>query len=318
MEKPGHLLQRIELCGSTLWLQYFNRTLYSFNLESREFQRENPPFLSAVDDFFLLPGGRLLVAMEKGDIWVNTSGTWEFLTEIPFSGLSHGNTRTPPPRVTRPGLGMVPLEERTYRMIIREDEIVVLSPFHLYRFSLDSGEWVIIPLSEWLFDAMQISMAAGPGKSLYAGFNRGGLPGGLKMIAGDTGRVVTIDGRQPVTGIVPDPFMSGHLVVSAGCSHRSLDFGGLYHVSGERFEPFYLGSAIFDLKSSGNRLLAAARGHLLSYDGSRIVSRSPGTFSDINGLTCSETGITSFLVCTDINERVSGPGLTPLLAVPRN
>jgi hypothetical protein len=165
---------------------------------------------------------------------------------------------------------------------------------------------------------MQISMAAGPGKSLYAGFNRGGLPGGLKMIAGDTGRVVTIDGRQPVTGIVPDPFMSGHLVVSAGCSHRSLDFGGLYHVSGERFEPFYLGSAIFDLKSSGNRLLAAARGHLLSYDGSRIVSRSPGTFSDINGLTCSETGITSFLVCTDINERVSGPGLTPLLAVPRN
>ena len=65
-------------------------------------------------------------------------------------------------------------------MIIQEEEIVILSPFNLYRFSLDSGVWNLTPLAEWLFDAVQISLAAGPGKDLYAGFNRGKLPGGFK------------------------------------------------------------------------------------------------------------------------------------------
>jgi len=315
VEKPGHHLQRIDISGSTLWLKYFNRTLYSFDLENRVFQQEYPPFRSAVDDFFLLPDGRLLVAMEKGDIWVNTSGNWEFLTEIPFSGLSEGKTRTPPPRVTRPGFGMIPPVERTYRMIISDTEIIVLSPFNLYRFSLDSGEWSVIPLGEWLFDAIQISIASGPGNSLYIGFNRGELPGGVKHIDAVTGRVATVDGRQPVSGIVPDPFMNGYLIASAGCCHRSLDFGGLYHVYGERIEPFYLDAAIFDLKLSGTSLVAAGRGLRLSYDGKTILSSRPGEFSVMNGLTCSDLTKNSFQVCTDINTMVSGTRLTPLLGV---
>ena len=318
MEKPGHHLQRIDLSGSTLWLHYFERSLFSFDLDSREFQRENPPFMSAADDFFLLPDGRVLVAMERGDIWVNTFGNWEFLTEIPFAGLSHSNTRTPPPRVNRPGFGAVPLKERTYRMIVREDEIVVVSPFNLYRFSLDSGVWEVTPLGEWLFDAIQISMAAGAGNSLYVGFNRGELPGGLKLIDGDTGRVVTVDGRQPVSGIVPDPCMNGDLVVSAGCCHRSLDFGGLYHVSGERMEPFFLESAVFDLRLSGNSVVAAGKNSLLHYDGKRVLPGTPGEFSEINGLICSDLTKSIFQVCTDINTMVSASGLTPLIAVRRN
>lgn len=318
MENPGHFLQRIDLSGTTLWLQYFNRTLYSFDLESREFQRENPPFLSALDDFFLMPDGKVLVAMEKGDIWVNTSGNWEFLTEIPFSGLSKGCTRTPPPRVTTPGYGGVPSEEKTYRMVIIEEEIVVLSPFNIYMFSLDSGEWTVIPLSEWLFDAMQVSIATGPNNSIFVGFNRGELPGGLKMIAGDSGKVETIDGRQPVTGIVPDPCAHGGLVVSAGCCHRSLDFGGLYFVSGNKMEPLYLETAIFDLKSSDNGILAAGKGLFLYYDGKKIRSCHPGKISVMNGLTCSDMTKKSFQVCTDINTRVSGSGLTPLIAVRRD
>ena len=39
-----------------------------------------------------------MVAMEKGDIWVNTSGNWEFLSDIPFAGLAkgiHQDTATP-------------------------------------------------------------------------------------------------------------------------------------------------------------------------------------------------------------------------------
>ena len=119
MEKPGHHLQRIDLCGSTLWLHYFERTLFSLDLNNWEFQRESPPFVSAVDDFYLLPGGRILVAMEGGDIWVHTSGNWEFLTEIPFAGLDHSTTLTPPPRVNRQGFGSAPSKERTYRMIIQ-------------------------------------------------------------------------------------------------------------------------------------------------------------------------------------------------------
>ncbi len=111
------------------------------DLNNWEFQRESPPFISAVDDFFLLPGGRILVAMEGGDIWVHTSGNWEFLTEIPFAGLDHSITLTPPPRMNRQGFGSAPSKERTYRMIIQEDEIVILSPFNRYRFSLDSGIW---------------------------------------------------------------------------------------------------------------------------------------------------------------------------------
>jgi hypothetical protein len=315
MENPGHLLQRIELIRTTLWLHYFNRTLYSFDLESREFHRENPPFSSALDDFFLLPDGRVLAAMEKGDIWVNTSGNWEFLTEIPFSGLSKSNTRTPPPRVTTPGLGRIPLYEMTYRMTISEEEIVVLSPFNLYRFSLDSGEWTVVPLGEWLFDAIQVSISTGPKNSLYAGFNRGELPGGLKMIDGDSGSVVTIDGRQPVTGIVPDPCRNGDLVVSAGCCHRTLDFGGLYCVSGSKIEPLFLESAIYDLKSSGNGVLAAGKGLFFYYDGKKIQSCHPGKFSVTNGLTCSDLTKKSFQVCTDINTRASWPAFTPLIAV---
>ena len=198
-------------------------------------------------------------------------------------------------------------------MIIREDEIIVLSPFNMYRFSLDSGVWEVMPLGEWLFDAAQISMAAGPGNSLYVGFNRGELPGGLKLIDGNTGRVVTVDGRQPVTGIVPDPCMNGDMVVSAGCSHRSLDFGGLYHVYGESMEPFYLDSAIFDLKSSGNSLVAAGKGFFLHFDGKRILSGPAGEFSDMNGLVCSDPLKSSFQVCTDINSLVSGPGSRPSL-----
>jgi hypothetical protein len=318
MEKPGHHLQRIELSGSTLWLHYFERTLFSFNLDSWECQRETPPFISAVDDFFLLPGGRVLAAMERGDIWVKTSEDWEFLTEIPFAGLDHVTTRTPSPRVNRPGSGSVPAKERTYRMIIREDEIIVLSPFNLYRFSLDSGVWKVIPLGEWLFDAAQISMAAGEGNSLYVGFNRGEIPGGLKLIDGNTGRVVTVDGRQPVSGIVPDPSINGTLVVSTGCSRSPLDFGGLYRVYGERMDPFYLDSAIFDLKSSGDSLIAAGKGFFLQYNGKMILSCPAGKFSDMKGLVCSDLLKSSFQVCTDINSLVSGPGLTPLLAVRRN
>ena len=97
MENPGHHLQRIDLCGPTLWLHYFERLLFSFNLESEEFQRETPPFASAADDFFLLPDGRIVVAMEGGDIWINTSGNWEFLTEIPFAGLEQALPGHPPP-----------------------------------------------------------------------------------------------------------------------------------------------------------------------------------------------------------------------------
>jgi hypothetical protein len=318
MEKPGHNLQRIDLSGSILWLHYFDRTLFSFNLESREFQKEKPPFVSAVDDFFLLPDGRVLAAMERGDIWVNTSGDWEYLTDIPFAGLAQDITRKPPPRVNRPGSGAIPTKERTYRMIIREDEIIVLSPFNIYRFSLDSGLWEVTPLGEWLFDAAQISMAAGAENSLYVGFNRGEMPGGLKLIDCDTGRVLTVDGRQPVSGIVPDTRINGNLVVSAGFSHRSLDFGGLYCVNGERMEPFYLDSAIFDLKSSGDTLIAAGKGFFLQYDGDMILSCPAGDFSNMEGLVCSDPLKSSFQVCTDINSLVSGPGLTPLLAVRRN
>jgi len=319
MENPGHHLQRVECSGSsTLWLQYFERTLFSFDLNSREFQSEAPPFVSAVDDFFLLPDGKIVVAMEKGDIWVNTSGKWEFLTDIPFAGLNKDLTRTPPPRVNRRGFGMVPEEERTYRIIIHEDEIIVLSPFNLYRFSLDSGEWLVTPLGEWLFDAMQISIAAGPEHSLYVGFNRGELHGGLKLIAGDNGKVVTLDGRQPISGIEPDPLVNDRCIVSAGCYHRSLDFGGLYHVSEEKMEPFYLESAVYDLKSSGNFIVGSGKGSFLFYNGVTIRSVSTGKFSNLNGLVCSDHSKNSFQVCTDLNTLVSGTGLTPLVAIRRN
>lgn len=318
MEKPGHHLQRIDMSGSTLWLHYFERTLFSFDLNRREFQQESPPFMSAVDDFFLLPDGRILVAMEQGDVWINTFGDWEFLTDIPFAGLAKGITLTPPPRVNRPGFGMAPSTERTYRLIIHGAEIVVLSPVNLYRYSLDSGEWVVTPLSEWLFDAVQISMAAGPGHSVYTGFNRGELPGGLKMIAGDTGRVVTVDGRQPITGIVPDPCMNEGLVVSAGCCHRSMDFGGLYRLSGMRMDPLFQESAVFDLKLSANFLFAAGKNSFLHYDGSRILSGPTGKFSKIEGLACSDISKTVFQVCTDVNAIVSGSGHTPLIAVRKN
>ena len=318
MENPGHHLQRIDLCGSTLWLHYFERTLFSFDLETQEFQRETPPFVSAADDFFLLPDGRILVAMERGDIWVNTFGNWEFLTDIPFAGLKHSATRTPPPRVNRQGFGSVPIKERTYRMIIQEEEIVILSPFNLYRFSLDSGAWKLTPLAECLFDAVQISLAAGSGKDLYVGFNRGKFQGGLKLISGDTGRIVTVDGRQPVTGIVPDPSGNGSMILSAGCYHHSLDFGGLYRVSGEQMQPFYLESAVFDLKQSGDSLIAVGKSSTLCYNGNRILSGPTGGFSDIQGLICSDTGKSIFRVCSDINAMVSGSGYTPLLAVRRN
>jgi hypothetical protein len=317
MKNPGHHLQRIDLSGSTLWLQYFNRELVSFDLHTGEFQIEKPPFISPVDDFFLLPGGRVIVVMKKGDIWVNTAGDWEFLTEIPFSGLSTDHTRISCPRVNRPGFGMVPLEERAYRMMIQEDEIVVVSPCNLYRYSLDTGEWRVIPLSDCLLDAAQISMAAGPGIYLFLGFNRGELQGGLKLVSRDSGQLVTIDGRLPVTGIVPDPSMNGAMIVSAGCCHRSLDFGGLYRVFNGKIEPLYLESAIFDLKLSGNCVYAAGKGNILNYDGKRIISGNPGKFSDLNGLKCSDTTKKSFQVCTDINQIVSQSGLTPLLAVRR-
>ncbi len=202
-----------------------------------------------------------------------------------------------------------------YRMIISEEEIVGLSPFNLYRFSLDSDEWIVIPLREWIFDAIQVSISTGPNNSFYVGFNRAELPGGLKMINGDSGGVVTIDGRQPVTGIVPDPFRNGDQVVSAGFCHRSLDFWGLYCVSGNKMEPLFLESAIFDLKSSGNGVLAAGKGLFLYYDGKKIHSCHPGKFSVTNELTCSDMTKKSFQVCTDINTRVSGPAFTPLIAV---
>ncbi len=318
MDKPVHHLQRIDISGSKLWLLYFERILYSFDLNSGEIQREHPPFISAVDDFFLLPGGRVLVAMERGDIWVNTAENWEFLTDIPFAGLDKSATLTPAPRLNRPGFGTVPGKERTYRMMIQDDEIVVLSPFNLYRFSLDSGEWMTRPLGEWLFDALQISIAPGPEHSVYAGFNRGELPGGIKLIAGDTGRVVTVDGRQPVTGIEPDPCRKGTLVASAGCCHRSLDFGGLFHISGERMEPFYLDSAIFDIRLSGHSLLAPGKNSLFTYDGTMILSRPLSGFSEIKGLVCSDLSKQLVLVCTDINAKVSDRDYTPLLAVRRN
>jgi hypothetical protein len=318
MENPCHHLQRIDLFGPMLWLQYYERLLFSFNLNSREFQRETPPFVSAVDDFFLLPDGRIIVAMEKGDIWVNTSGNWEFLSDIPFTGLNKGVTRTPQPRVNHRGFGMIPKKERTYRIIIQGDYIVVLSPFNLYRFSLNSGEWEIIPLTEWISDAIQISVSAGPGNSLYVGFNRGELQGGLKLISGDTGRVVTIDGRQPVSGIVPDPCMNGNLVMSAGCCHRTLEFGGLYMICGNRMDPIYLDSAIFDIKTSGTSLVGAGNGSFLSYDGEKILAFSPGEFSEIKGMVCSDLSKNVFQVATDINSIVSGSGLTPLIAIRRN
>lgn len=318
MEKPGHHLQRIDLFGPTLWLQYFERLLFSFNLESEEFQRETPPFVSAVDDFFLLPDGRIVVAMEGGDIWINTSGDWEFLSEIPFAGLKKGFTKTPCPRMNHRGFGMVPEKERTYRLILQGDYIAVLSPLNLYRFSLDSGEWEIVPLSEWIFDAVQITLAAGPGSLLYVGFNRGELQGGLKLIEGDTGRVSTIDGRQPVSGILPDPVMDDSMVVSAGCCHRNLEFGGLYRVCGNRMDPIYRNSAIFDIKTSNTSIVGAGNGSCLFYDGNKILSNPPGIFSERNGLVCSDLSKSAFQVVTDINTVISCSGLTPLIAIRRN
>ncbi len=161
-------------------------------------------------------------------------------------------------------------------------------------------------------------MAAGSANALYVGFNRGELPGGVKLINEDTGRIVTVDGRKPVSGIVPDPSSNGCMVISAGCSHRSLDFGGLYRVSGERMQPFYLESAVFDLKLSGDSLIAAGRSSILCYDGTRILSGSPGEFAGFKGLICSDTKKSIFQVCSDINTMISGSGYTPLLAVRRN
>ena len=190
--------------------------------------------------------------------------------------------------MNRRGFGSVPAKERTYRLILQEEEITILSPYNLYRFSLDSGEWNLAPLAEWLFDAVQISLAAGTRERLlYVGFNRGELPGGLKLINGDTGQIVTVDGRQPVSGILPDPG-NGSMIISAGCCHRSLEFGGLHRVSGERMQSIYRESAIFDLKTSGDSLIAAGKNSILCYNGDRILSGSPGGFSDIKGLMCSD------------------------------
>lgn len=317
MENPGLHLSRIDVHGSTLWLHYFEQMLFSFDLVTRMFQREVPPFKAGVDDFFLLHDGRILAAMETGDIWVNTSGDWEFLTEVPYSGLRKDITRTPSPRVNKKGFGMIPAKEKIYRMVVHGDQVIVLSQFNLYRFFLDSGEWMIIPLGEWLFDAVQVTVAACPGNSFYVGFNRGEIPGGVKLIEGDTGRVITVDGRQPVNGIIPDPWNEEYMVASAGCSHRTLDFGGIYLINGDRMEPIYRQSAIYDMKLSGNYIMAAGKELLLSYDGKKFLSGPAGVFSDMNGLLCTDITKGVFQVCTNINTMISACGLTPLLAVRR-
>jgi hypothetical protein len=59
-----------------------------------------------------------------------------------------------------------------------------------------------------------------------------------------------------------------------------LILGDFYRVSGEKMQPFYLESAVFDLKISGDSLIAAGRSSILSYDGTSILSGSPGEFSD--------------------------------------
>ena len=91
-------------------------------------------------------------------------------------------------------------------------------------------------------------------------------------------KVVTVDGRQPISGIEPDPCINNCLIVSAGCCHRSLDFGGLYHVYSGKMEPFYLESAVYDLKSSENFVVASGKGSILSYNGTTILSGSQVNF----------------------------------------
>jgi hypothetical protein len=314
-KNPGHHLKRIEIREHKFWLQYFNRTLYTLNFSNGEFKQVVPPFISPLDDYFLLPDGRVLVAMEKGDIWVNSYGNWEFLTDIPFAGINHIRTRTPPPRVNKPGFGSIPGQERTYRLFIEGDEILVLSPFNLYRFSLDSGMWDIIPLGEWLPDAVQISIVVVPDGSLYIGFNRGEIPGGLKKINPRTGQLTTIDGRQPVTGMVTDPVETGVVILSAGCRHRSMDFGGIYRVRGEHIESLYRDSAVFDLKSSGESIIGAGNGTFHRYDADGIQSASAGEYQEFRGLKVTDVSKRAFLVCSDINMIVLGSGRTPLLGV---
>ena len=177
MENPCHHLQRVELPWLFKPLAPFSSIQVLVKPSTARNFKGRPRRLLVPLMFFSRAGWKSRGSNGKGGYLGQYFGNWEFLTDIPFAGLNKGLTRTPPPRVNRPGFGMVPKKERTYHIIIHEDEIIVLSPFNLYRFSLDSGEWQVIPLGEWLFDAVQISIAAGPEHSIYAGFNRGELPG---------------------------------------------------------------------------------------------------------------------------------------------
>ncbi|MCK9592359.1 MAG: hypothetical protein M0Q91_10175 [Methanoregula sp.] len=267
-----HLIETAALGGETLWLLcstgtfHPSGTLFALDVPNRKRAEISIPSSGTIEQFCMLPGGKIIIASSNRELWQYSSGKMEFLATLPESplpalldkyGLDNQSTIR---EVWESGMvrgrGCLLFRDRILKMFANGQDVLILTSSSLLRYGCVSGRWDVVSLPNLIPKTFRMP-AIMPGDGyLYQGTCLGEDGGDLKRIDIKTGAIdILYEGTQ-VTSVMLDPWNAGSVLFSTGTWHMGLNRGGIYPTRGR--EPFFSGKAIYSISSYQNDIIAAS------------------------------------------------------------
>jgi hypothetical protein len=269
-----HLIETAALDRETLWLLYSpgifrpTGTLFSLNLSNRKQAEICIPSGESIEQFCIVPGGKILLASSGRELWQYSSVKIEFLTFLPESplpelldryGLDNRSTIKDvwESGMVR-GMGCPFFRDHILKMFANGQEVLLLTSSSLLRYDCISGRWDVVHLANLIPKAFRMPAVIPGDGSLYQGTCLGEDGGDLKRINIKTGAVDILYKGTQVTSVVRDPWNHDKALFSTGTWHMSLNQGGIYCTK-ENSEPVVSGKAIYSMAVYQNDIIAASR-----------------------------------------------------------
>lgn len=239
--------------------------LFSLDLRKRIVTELRIPTSGSVEQFLVLPGGKILVALSCGELWEYCSEKMKFLSSLPASPLPklldrYGLDRKSTLENIRQsgmvkGQGGAFFRDRILNMFLDGNEILILTSASLLRYYLVSGTWNTVPLQHLIPKAIRMPAVLPGDGYIYQGTCIGEWGGDLKRINITTGAVdILFEGTQ-VTSLVENPWDPGTALFSMGSWHMGLNRGGISHTSGNK-EPLLSGKAVYNMTLVEDSIIA--------------------------------------------------------------
>lgn len=274
--------------GATLWLLYRTGdirptgTLYCLNFGDGKLKEISVPSSGRIEQFCMLPDGKILLVTTDRELWSYSQRTMEFLSQLPESPLSDLNrkygldNRSTLANVWESGMvkGMgCPLFcDRIMKMFPQCDEVVILTSSSIVRYNCTSGNWKILALPHFIPKAPRMPAALISDRYIYQGTCLGEDGGDLKRIDMKTGDIEILYKGTQVTSVMQDPGMPGEVLFSTGNWHMGLDWGGIYR-TGESFHSVFSGKAMYSMTSDHQDIIAASRDGIYRIQAGEIVEK---------------------------------------------